>query len=425
MKDLTILTNLKFLISELSLTQSIIEKKRILKRYIKLKNILLLIYNKNYMFNITGDKILEYYETQYRSSKKSNFSFDLLILLDSLNRRKVGGIFALDCCCEFIDEYPNFIETIVKIFNKDLRCGINSKIINDVYKTKINNFKVPLANDYKFHLCNFTREDWYISRKLDGVRCICIIDFDEIHFYSRNGKEFFTLNELKKGLKILTQGIQRIVFDGEICSLDSDGNDNFKDIMSKIRRKDYTIEDPVYHVFDYFTIDNFNKNDDFLDFEVKYKNLQSMFLKVCLNHIRLLQQRKVLSPQDFYETLNNKPEHWEGFMLRKNSPSLFKRSNNLLKVKQFKEKEFIVIGTTNGNKQIYGSIQDCCSSIEVKHKNNILSIGSGLSDRQRIVWYLNPEFILGKTIVVKYFEETKNKEGKYSLRFPVLKRVYL
>ena len=36
----------------------------------------------------------------------------------------------------------------------------------------------------------------------------------------------------------------------------------------------------------------------------------------------------------------------------------------------------------------------------------------------------NPDEIMGKQITVQYFEETTNKNGTHSLRFPVIKAVY-
>lgn len=43
---------------------------------------------------------------------------------------------------------------------------------------------------------------------------------------------------------------------------------------------------------------------------------------------------------------------------------------------------------------------------------------------QRKEWYSHPTEIVGKTICVKYFQESKDKEGNLSLRFPTLKYVY-
>ena len=52
-------------------------------------------------------------------------------------------------------------------------------------------------------------------------------------------------------------------------------------------------------------------------------------------------------------------------------------------------------------------------------------VGSGISKEQRIAWYEDPARIVGKTVTIQYFEETKDsKTGEYSLRFPILKYMY-
>lgn len=37
---------------------------------------------------------------------------------------------------------------------------------------------------------------------------------------------------------------------------------------------------------------------------------------------------------------------------------------------------------------------------------------------------MHPQDIVGKIVTIKYFEETRNKNGSYSLRFPVVKTVH-
>ena len=59
-----------------------------------------------------------------------------------------------------------------------------------------------------------------------------------------------------------------------------------------------------------------------------------------------------------------------------------------------------------------------------KHKGNTVSVGSGFSIEDRNHYYNNPNDIVGKEITVQYFEESTDKTGKHSLRFPVCKTVY-
>jgi bifunctional non-homologous end joining protein LigD len=77
-------------------------------------------------------------------------------------------------------------------------------------------FEVALAHDAaKVKGVDIFDGTWFVSRKLDGVRCICFIHGDEVRFFSRNGKEFLTLGKVAEEIKRL--GITDTVLDGEIC----------------------------------------------------------------------------------------------------------------------------------------------------------------------------------------------------------------
>jgi hypothetical protein len=53
-----------------------------------------------------------------------------------------------------------------------------------------------------------------------------------------------------------------------------------------------------------------------------------------------------------------------------------------------------------------------------------VNVGTGITKEQRIAWAKDPSKILNTVITVKYFEETTNKHGCKSLRFPVLIAVH-
>ena len=64
------------------------------------------------------------------------------------------------------------------------------------------------------------------------------------------------------------------------------------------------------------------------------------------------------------------------------------------------------------------------SGVAIKHKDNIVRVGSGFSIDQRKHYFNNPQDIVGKEITVQYFEESQNQNGEYSLRFPVIKVIH-
>ena len=70
-----------------------------------------------------------------------------------------------------------------------------------------------------------------------------------------------------------------------------------------------------------------------------------------------------------------------------------------------------------------GQNDDKMGHVIVNYKGYEVGVGSGFSKEQRIYYWEHPEEIIGKIIEIQCFEETKDKQGNLSLRFPVFKRV--
>ena len=120
--------------------------------------------------------------------------------------------------------------------------------------------------------------------------------------------------------------------------------------------------------------------------------------------------------------------NWEGFMLRKDIGYEGKRSKNLLKVKKFHDDEYVVRSYDSAPMAVVREGKEkqetMLSQVYVMHKGYSVAVGSGFTQEQRIRFHNNPEGIMGKTITVQYFEETKNDKGGISLRFPTVKHIY-
>ena len=103
-----------------------------------------------------------------------------------------------------------------------------------------------------------------------------------------------------------------------------------------------------------------------------------------------------------------------------NAPYDFKRTNNLLKCKKFKDTEVEIIGFEEGANKLAGTL----GAFVCKYKDNIVKVGSGLSDEDRSYFWANRDKYLGKLLTVKYFEvSVDSKTGLESLRFPIYMRV--
>ena len=118
----------------------------------------------------------------------------------------------------------------------------------------------------------------------------------------------------------------------------------------------------------------------------------------------------------------------EGIMIRKNTGYKGKRSKDILKVKEMHDAEYTVLDFESGFVRyiLDGSEveEKMLSNIIIEHKGNKVGVGSGFSIDQRKQFHKDPSGIVNKLVTVQYFEESQNKAGEYSLRFPVLKHIY-
>ena len=288
-------------------------------------------------------KILEYvyspfkqYHTTSTNLKKLShlchpqYLGSLQTMLDNLSNRVWTGHEAISYVNGLISNYEEYRELIYCIIDKNLKTRTGADLINKAIPKCIPTFKVALANSYDKQKgkVNFDTQTWFASHKLDGVRCLAIVDDNgTCNFFSRQGKTFDTLDVLKNEIESLN--LRNMVFDGEVCVVDESGAEDFQGIMKEIKRKDHTIQNPKYKVFDYLMLEEFdnqeskrNLSDRLGKFGMVY-NVLGEDLK-CLD---MLEQWRVESEEHFQElaelaTKNN----WEGLILRKDCEYKGKRS---------------------------------------------------------------------------------------------------
>lgn len=386
------------------------------------KKILLYTYHPLWQYNVTSDNLKKKNHLVARKNEYSNF-FDLL---DDLKDRKITGHDAIAAVNSFIEHNDEYEELIHCIIDKDLKTRAGDKIINKAIPDHIPEFSVALADKYEPKLVDW-KNGWYVSRKIDGARCIGIVDSNgDTSFYSRTGKSFDTLDVVADGIKAL--GISNVVFDGELCLVDEGGNEDFQGVMKELRKKDHTIPNPSYKIFDMISHDEFysQKGEKNKPYSIRFNNLQEVMRNnscVCLS---LLAQEKIKDDDHFAEwTKRSQDYSWEGLMLRADEPYKGKRSKDLLKYKSFFDDEYEVVDTEMGpfryvlnGKEHEENMLSC---VTINHKGYNVRVGSGFSIEQRQEFYKNPDKILGKIITVQYFEQTKNQDGGISLRFPTFK----
>jgi DNA ligase-1 len=383
-------------------------------------------------------KILEYtynpYKQYYVTSKTCKKNSGLIkynthqtpfTLLDDLTNRVYTGHDAI----HQINGYGMNVdggELIYKIIDKDLDIRAGAKVINKGVPGLIPTFSVALAKEYDSK-CDWS-DGWYASRKLDGVRCLAVVNYEgECTLYSRMGKELTTLNKVKKAIE--ASGITNTVFDGEICLIDENGDEDFQGIMKQLRRKDHQIENPAYMIFDMLHKPNFDNQKGGPILSQRLGALRGFLTGryITDNTLRYTDQFQITGDKHFDDWSEMAVKRcWEGFMIRKDVTYEGKRTKNLLKVKKFHDAEYEVLGWDIDNHEVVrdgkSESMTMLAQVWIEHKGHIVKVGSGFTQDQRLK-YMDGS-IVGKTITVQYFEETKNDKGGISLRFPTVKHIY-
>lgn len=433
------LDTLQQFITECNQSNSINDKIEVLKKYPNLQNIFAYIYDKvKYTYGITSDKI-----NKLQNDPKVSCVFPRYTtieeLLDGLNNKEVTGHKAVGEVLAFINSgNEQYRQLIYNILDRNIQTRTTATLINRIYPGCISSSYVALARDINDYdpdrtKIDLTQGQWWVSRKLDGVRCTVLIDNNgDCRVLSRSGQEYKTLSKLTDELKLLN--LRNVALDGECCIVEN-GVENFQKMMEVIRRKDYTIPNPRYYMFDMINLDDFLRYHSDEPYSSRYNRLMDTFAgKEDVPYYRVLPQIWVSSWKQVAELEAEASKNgWEGLILRNDSPHDEGRSNNMLKLKKFYDAEFIVKDVEMGplriikydeNGKSYEATEEMLSAVMIEYKGSIVRVGSGFSTQQRQEFYKDPSKIIGKQICVKYFEVSQDKNGKYSLRFPTVKAIY-
>ena len=260
----------------------------------------------------------------------------------------------------------------------------------------------------------------YYSRKFDGKRMYIL---DGIG-YSRTGKVCYQdpikhiINEINE-----VDPWQQYVFDGELLYFNNDGIEDFRKGISLSNAKEYKEEcyNLVYVIFDITSRYCFINQRAYDSFAEEYRILGEVF---NLKETGRPDLYATEYPHIFIAKQYNDPESlrnykdfdkWEGLMVRDGyAPYQFKRTGNLRKIKKFKDIELPITDIIEGAGKYEGTL----GSIVVSYRNNLVYVGSGFTDEQRDRIWNNWDDYKNMYLKVKYFEESANDKGEYSLRFP-------
>ncbi len=255
-----------------------------------------------------------------------------------------------------------------------------------------------------------------VEKKIDGIRCLLYNNKNGCLFLTRTGKEIVNLSFLIE--KIGSLPSQEFIIDGELYCGDwsktiqfsSTLQENFSDEMKDV------LKNISFNCFDYIPAKDFIEGKCNIPL-IERKILLSNFLKnapkefVEVKYTEATCSRQVLNEYDKALFQGD-----EGVMLKGvNSPYKCTRNKYWLKLKPEQTEEAEIIGIIEGNGKISGML----GAFEVKSREKIFFVGTGLTQKQRIMFWNQKENMIGKIIEYKKAKEC----GNNNFRFPVFLRI--
>ena len=290
-----------------------------------------------------------------------------------------------------------------KILKKHLAIGVSTKSVNSVRSGFIPTFDVALAQ--KFDMKRVKEDSVYVEPKLDGIRCLAVVESGEAKIFTRAGKLITNFdNTLGRELAQLGDGC----YDGEIMSND------FTDLMRQVYRKqNVDVSDVYLGLFDYIPLQEWKSKQGNLSCKERFTILSERLNIRDLDYLRLVTRALCEADYNLIKEYHDKfvEVGYEGAMIKDvTAPYCFGRDWSVMKFKAFFDADVPITALLEGTGKHSGKL----GSFVVNYKGVEVRVGSGLTDDLREQIWSDKATHIGRTIEVRYQEETPDG----SLRFP-------
>ena len=321
-----------------------------------------------------------------------------------------------------IERAPDCVDLLEALICKDLSIGCDSKTINKEIPGLIPTFNVQLANKYFDKPQYVEGKTFAITTKIDGGRIIALKENGQVSFFTRAGQKYEGLVDLEDEMSRFMP--DNTCLDGEITLLERgtlSSKEAYKQTMKIVRQTTNPEKRGIKMlVFDYMSADEFKAQRCDKDYLTRRMAAEELLLETGFTYFELLPilyyGNDASKITELLESEVAKGE--EGIMINIVTALYdFKRTNNLLKVKKFDTCDLRVIGFEEGTGKYTGML----GAFVCEYKGGEVKVGSGLTDELRKEIWRNSRNYENVIIEVSYFEETKDSNGKPSLRFPTFK----
>lgn len=330
-------------------------------------------------------------------------------VLNHLKENNTGRDYDVSMCQLFIAANPDYTEFLTAVFTKSLKLGVDVKLVNKAYGDDfIFNWEIQQA--YPIEKYPLKPNEWItITQKCNGVRAT----YYRGKIMARSGVEFKGLDHISATLDTYPE----YVFDGELMLKDKTGltdNEAFRKTTGIIN-SDEDKSGICMSVFDIIPLADFESNSP----KVRYSKRRELIdLFADADNVKFLPALYQGTDHAQIPILLDKmvAEDKEGLMVNLDVPYKRKRHSGILKVKRFYTMDLRVVSVEEGEGKYVGML----GKVNVEFNGNVVGVGSGFTDEQRIKYWEDKDYLVNKIIEVKYKEvSTDKKTGLQSLQFPI------
>lgn len=330
-------------------------------------------------------------------------------LCSQLSRRDLTGNAAAEAIDDIMLGAPDVdsVTWATRILNKDLRAGFSVSTLNKAHPDCIEPFAVALAKPFEPEKHEI-RGAWCVEPKLDGLRMVVIGG----QALTRNGRVIESVGHI---LEVLAP-FGGLVFDGEIM-----GETEFNEDSGKIRKKG---EGPnlelKYNIFDCIPLDEWTSRKT-RPFKARRQLLRDNMFALGKSEFVVAVESRDLPADVSAEDLSKLRDHfikqgYEGAMVKSlEAPYVFKRSDNILKLKELHTTDGYIRSWFEGKGRLKGML----GGFYVDFDGVETKVGGGFSDEQRKkIWEVCGDGItdyIDRCVEVEF--QNKTPDGK--LRNPV------
>jgi ATP-dependent DNA ligase len=299
---------------------------------------------------------------------------------------------------KYLDKGYKKLSDLTKSSFAELTAEEIDELVPTIKSDTSGNLKPMLAKDYNKVQTSVLNKKLFLSKKLNGVRCMMKLKGDEVVTISRGGKNYdASTKHLTPEVYEYLKDNPSVVLDGELYR----HGHYLQELSGVARLQEWSERCEILQYWIYDIADgemNFEDRREILE-EIKEFFEESENIKV-LDHIETNSWEQIQRLHDKWVK-----EGFEGAVARKGDKSyeFGKRGSTMLKIKAYSEEEFEIIDYAEKMRD-----EDFCFIMQTKEGKPFEA--KPIGTREMKDWYLeNMDEIIGKKGVVKFFEWSKDK----------------